>query len=123
MKRTSKNERKQNARQFNMVMGEQAIIIVNRQESKTNPNINRCQILANTSRFLQDLPKVIGESVEGRMIAFYEFLKVINENKSDNILSILYDREKLNDYLSENFGFYISFDEGFAMILTKATKA
>ena len=65
--RVSKKERKENARKFyNMFMNSncnKVAIVVQRTESKTNPNINRCQFWAvpSTLAFMEN-PVIIAES-------------------------------------------------------------
>ena len=65
--RISKKERKENARKFyNMFMNSNCnkeAIVVQRTESKTNPNINRCQFwtVPSTLAFMEN-PVIIAES-------------------------------------------------------------
>lgn len=123
MKRISNKERMHNARQLNATFDNHAVIVVVKQNSKSNPNICRCRLMSNISRCISDAPKIVAESIDGKMMAFYEFLKAINPEKAEKVLyngcEYLWERDKLNEYLSKNYHFYISYDDGFAMVLTR----
>ena len=82
--RVSKKERKENAKRFySMFMNSncnKVAIVVQRTESRTNPNINRCQFLVvpSTLAFMEK-PVIIVESnvlgIEGCFIELLDFIK------------------------------------------------
>lgn len=114
--RISKEERRKNASALYSRFNGRVVIVADREESKTNPNINRCKLLACCSE-LQSMPMVIAESTSGKMFAFYELLQFISKEKADGAIKLLYDKAELNKYLSKNYGFYISYDDGYAIII------
>ena len=83
MKRTSRAERKKMARQFYQLVCngdvQKAAIVIQRQDSKTNPNIHRCQfITAHVNGLASNV--VIAESVDGITGCFYELVQSIQGN-------------------------------------------
>ena len=118
--RISKKERKENARKFyNMFMNSncnKAAIVVQRTESKTNPNINRCQFLAvpSTLAFMEN-PVIIAESnvlgIEGCFIELLEFIKPCVQKT--------YYEDGFNEWLKETYGFEITYKDGLVFMLEK----
>lgn len=116
--RTSKKERRENAvRFYNMFMNSncnKAAIVAKRTESKTNPNINRCQFLAVPSAFMEK-PVIIAESsilgIEG---CFMELLKYIKPCRQKT-----YYEDGFNEWMMETYGFGITYKDGFVFMLEK----
>lgn len=118
--RISKKERKENAIKFyNMFMNSncnKAAIVVDRTESKTNPNINRFQFLAVPSTLgFMEKPVVIAESnvlgIEGCFMELLEFIKPCRQKT--------YYEEGFNKWLMETYGFEITYRDGFVFMLEK----
>lgn len=119
--RISKKERKENAKRFySMFINSncnKAAIVVKRTESKTNPNINRCQFLAvaSTLAFMEN-PVIIAESnvlgIEGCFIELLDFIKPCIQRKT-------YYEDGFNDWLMETYGFEITYKDGFVFMLEK----
>lgn len=118
--RISKKERKENAKRFyNMFMNSncnKVAIVVERTESKTNPNINRCQFLAvpSTLAFMEK-PVIIAESsifgIEGCFMELLEFIKPCKQKT--------YYEDGFNEWLMETYGFEITYKDGFVFMLEK----
>ena len=118
--RTSKKERKENAVKFyNMFMNSscnKAAIVVNRMESKTNSNINRCQFLAvpSTLAFMEK-PIIIAESstfgIEGCFMELLEFIKPCSQKT--------YYEDGFNEWLMKRYGFEITYIDGLVFMLEK----
>lgn len=118
--RISKKERKENALKFyNMFMNSncnKAAIVIKRTESKTNPNINKCQFLAATSTLaFMEKPIVIAESsingIEGCFMELLEFIKPYR-------LKTYYE-DGFNEWLMETYGFEITYKDGFVFMLER----
>lgn len=119
--RISKKERKENARRFyNIFMNSnctQAAIVVERTESKINPNISRCQFLAvpSTLAFMEK-PVIIAESnvlgIEGCFMELLDFIKPCKQRKT-------YYEDDFNEWLMETYGFEITYKDGFVFMLEK----
>lgn len=119
--RISKKERKENARRFyNMFMNsscKKAAIVVERTESKINPNINRCQFLAlpSTLAFMEK-PVIIAESnvlgIEGCFMELLDFIKLCKQRKT-------YYEDGFNKWLMEIYGFEITYKDGLVFMLEK----
>lgn len=119
--RISRKERKENAKRFyNMFMNSncnKAAIVVERTESKTNPNINRCQFLAVTSTLaFMEKPVIIAESnvlgIEGCFMELLDFIKPCKQRKT-------YYDDGFNNWLMETYGFEITYKDGFVFMLEK----
>ncbi len=83
MERTTRAKRKQYAREFYQLLCgggvQKAAIVIQRQDSKTNPNIHRCQfITAHVNGPSSNV--VIAESVDGITGCFYELVQSIQGN-------------------------------------------
>lgn len=118
--RISKKKRKENARRFyNMFMNSncmKAAIVVNRTESKTNPNINRCRFLAvpSTLAFMKE-PVIIAESIlgiEGCFMELLDFIKPCKQRKT-------YYEDGFNEWLMKTYGFEITYKDGLVFMLEK----
>ena len=119
--RISKKERKENAGRFyNIFMNSnctQAAIVVERTESKINPNISRCQFLAvpSTLAFMEN-PVIIAESnilgIEGCFMELLDFIKPCKQRKT-------YYEDGFNKWLMETCGFEITYKDGFVFMLEK----
>lgn len=119
--RISKKERKENAKNFyNMFMNSncnKAAIVVERTESKTNPNINRCQFLTVPSSLaFMEKPVIIAESnilgIEGCFMELLDFIKPCKQRKT-------YYEDGFNDWLMEIYGFNITYKDGLVFMLEK----
>lgn len=115
--RTTINERKENARQFynSFKNGScnKAAIVVKRLES-SNPHITRCQFWAVPSAFAFAAPVVIAESVLGIEGCFIELIGSFSKCPQKT-----YYETGFNDWLSENFGFRITYQDGLVFMLEK----
>ncbi len=119
--RVSKKERKENAKRFySMFMNSncnKVAIVVQRTESRTNPNINRCQFLVvpSTLAFMEK-PVIIAESnvlgIEGCFIELLDFIKPCRQRKT-------YYEDGFNDWLMETYGFEITYKDGLVFMLEK----
>lgn len=121
MKRTSKSEREHNALAFWNGSWDRAVVVAEMHESKTNPNINRCSLITTCSAFMSS-PVVIAESPFGKMMALHEMLSFISKEKAQNVLNLMYTRSLLNNYLEDAFGFRITYDDGFSMIIERGVE-
>ena len=118
--RVSKEERKNNARQFYQIFMNgycnKAAIVVQRNESITNPNVNRVQFLAVLSSLSYGKPVVIAESatcwIEG---CFMELLSSIK-----NVKQRMYFEDGFDNWLKDTYGFEIIYKDGFVFMLEKA---
>lgn len=117
--RISKKERKENAKRFyNMFMNSncnKAAIVVERTESKANPNISRCQFLAvpSTLAFMEK-PVIIAESILGIEGCFMELLGFIK-----NCPQKTYYEDDFNEWIMETYGFEITYKDGFVFMIEK----
>lgn len=115
--RISARERKENARQWyqRFINGydTKIAIVVKRNESTTNPNINRTQFFSCNN---YGTPIIIAESsTDGIVGCFYELLQ--NIKKTDNFRS--YHENDFNEWLEENYGMYITYRDGFVFMLER----
>ena len=119
--RTSKKERKENAVKFyNMFMNSncnKAAIVVERKESKTNPNVNRCQFLAVPSTLaFKEKPVIIAESnilgIGGCFMELLDFIKPCKQRKT-------YYEDGFNEWLKKTYGFEITYKDGLVFMLEK----
>lgn len=119
--RTSKKERKENARRFYSIFMNsncnKAAIVVERTESKTNPNINRCQFLTVPSTLgFMEKPIIIAESnvdgIEGCFMELLNFIKPCRQKK-------IYHEDGFNEWLLETYGFEITYKDGLVFMLEK----
>ena len=118
MERTTKSQRRLNAQHFFQNDWTRAVVVIERKESKTNPNINRCALLTNKAGY-NSAPVVIGEGIDGVYSAMHEFLKFVDTRYALDAVSLLYDRGKMNDELKKSYGFRITYDDGYAMIFER----
>lgn len=117
--RISKKEREQNAKQFYkelMNRGDgRAAIVVQRNGSTTNPNVNRVQFLAVVSSLSYGEPVVIAESathgVEGCFIELFGFLKGGRQKT--------YYEDGFEEWVKNTYGFKIVYKDGFVFLLEK----
>ncbi len=116
--RTTKKERKENAKKFyNMFMNSscnKAAIVVKRTES-SNPNICRCQfiVVPSTLAFME-APVVIAESIMGIEGCFMELLNNIKSG-----IQKTYYEDGFNEWLLETYGFEIIYKDGLVFMLEK----
>lgn len=118
--RISKKERKENAERFYKTFMNsncnKAAIVVQKTESKTNPNINRCQFWAVPSTLAyMEAPIIIAESnvlgVEGCFIEFLESIKPCIQKT--------YYEDGFNEWLKKTYGFEITYKDGLVFMLEK----
>lgn len=116
--RISKAEREQNARKFYNTFinssGKNAVVVVKRTESKTNPNIHRTQFLAVCSSFKGDLEVIAESTIDGVRGCFMELLKFINP-----IEQVTYYEEDFHRWLKSKYRFDFNYYDGSAYIFTK----
>lgn len=115
--RTSKEERQFNAKCFfqEFVSGcsNRTAIVVEREDSKTNPNIHRCRFLAKVSN---GLPVVISESVnQGISGCFEELIRSI----CGNVKQKKYCEEDFNSWLLLKLSCRMVYNDGFVIILER----
>ena len=113
--RVNAKERKSNARQWYSFLinsyDSKSAVVIQRHES-SNPNINRVQLLScNTI----GTPVVIAESVNGLTGCFYELFQ--NIKKLDTIRT--YHENDFNDWLSENYNMYLTYNDGMVLMFEK----
>ena len=118
--RISAKERKKNTRQWyqRFINGydTKIAIVVKRNESTTNPNINRTQFLSWSSYGTQ---VIIAESSTDRIVGcLYELLQ--NIKKTDNFRS--YYENDFNEWLEENYGMYMTYRDGFVLMLERESE-
>lgn len=114
MKRTTQAERKANAIKFydSLKSSGKAVVVVERTES-TNPNLVPCKFISAASSIFKDDPIVIAENKAlGREGCFYELF--------ENIKPIFPQKgcfeEGFTDWVYENYGIKITYDDGYSMI-------
>ncbi len=114
--RTTKKERKENARKFYQSFlngADRAVVVIEKSSSATNPYCNRVRFKAVCSLF-KDEPLVIAEDnylgIEG---CFYELL--------DNIKRVSvqcgYYENGFADFLKKEYGLSVTYNDGMAMII------
>lgn len=117
MKRIAKQERKENAVKFwNCFQNgaDQMAVIVKRNESTTNPYVNRTQFVAVCSLY-KDIPVVIAESVtHGIEGCFMELLQNIR-----NIPQTTYFEDGFKDFLKKEYGLIITYNDGLVIMLER----
>lgn len=94
-----------------------AAIVVERVESKTNPNINRHRFLTVPSTLdFMEKPIVIAESnvlgIEGCFMELLNFIKSCKDSKA-------YYEDGFNEWLMKKYGFEIAYNDGFVLMLEK----
>ena len=113
--RINAKERKSNARQWHSLLinsyNAKSAVVARRYES-SNPNINRIQLLACNT---MGTPVVIAESVDGLTGCFYELLQ--NIKKLDTIRT--YHENDFNDWLSENYNMYLTYNDGMVLMFER----
>lgn len=115
--RISKKERKENARQwyqrFLNGYDTKIAIVVKRNESTTNPYVNRTQFFSCNT---YGTPIIIAESsTDGITGCFYELLqniKKLNDYRT-------YHENDFNEWLKENYGMYITYRDGLVFMLER----
>lgn len=116
----SKSERKKNAQAFYDSTFcnrncKRAAIVVHRTQSKTNPNVFRCQFWAVPNKFAGVEPVIIAESInDGIQGCFNEFFKFIYSGTQTP-----YWNSDFNKWLKTTFGMVISYNDDFVIILEK----
>ena len=121
MKRTTKAERKKNAKQFYQLICnggvQKAAIVIHRQASKTNPNIHRCQfITAHVNGPASDV--VIAESVDGITGCFYELVQSIQ----GNIPQKGYFEDGFQDWFRRTMHMRITWNDGLVIMVEYARR-
>lgn len=118
--RVLKKEREQNAKRFYQVFMnsncDKAAIVVQRNQSTTNPNVNKVQFLAVPSSLaFMENPVVIAESsthgIEGCFMELLGFIKGGTQKT--------YYEDGFNDWLEENYRFRITYKDGLVFMLEK----
>lgn len=115
IQRTNAKERKNNAKQWYSLLinscNSKSAVVIQRYES-SNPNINRVQLLAcNTI----GTPVVIAETMDGLTGCFYELLK--NIKPLDVIRT--YHESNFNEWLSENYNLYLTYNDGMVLMFER----
>lgn len=118
--RTNKKERRQNARQFYSVFmngcSTKAAIVVKRNDSTSNPYVNRVQFLAVPSGLAYGNPVVIAESsvlgIEGCFIELIDFIK-------GGIRQTTYHEDGFNEWFEEVLGCRITYKDGLVFMLER----
>ena len=114
--KTNAKERRCNARQWysQLLAGcnAKSAVVVQRHES-SNPNIRRVRLL---SCIFLGTPVVIAESVDGLAGCIRELLQ--NINKTDKVKD--YCECDFKTWLEEQYGLYLSYDDGLVLIFEKA---
>ena len=111
--RTNKEERKQNAKCFyrSLQTSRRMAVVIDRHESTTNPYVNRTQLLAVTGT-MKGTPVVIAESASlGLEGCFIELLQSIKD-----IPQITLHEQGFATWLKKNYGFSVTYNDGFVMI-------
>ena len=115
--RTSKTERKENAKRFYInfrnSISDKITIVVNRKES-ANPNLSVCEFVAVPTQTSLGTPVVIARSNLGIEGCFIELLNNINPLRQKT-----YYEDGFNEWLLETFGFGITYFDGLVFILEK----
>ena len=117
MQRTTKQERKQNARLFwqyltNGYCKNRVAVVIESQDSKTNPNIHRVQF--KTSRVNGPAHNVIiAESIDGVTGCFYELI----QNIHGNIEQKNYFENDFNKWLRKTCHMEIVYNDGLVIML------
>ena len=120
MERTTKSQRRMNALNFWNTDWKRAVVIAERKDSKTNPNISRCSLVTNMAQY-NAAPIVIAESVLGKVGALTELLTTIDVVGAKEVMDFYYIKElsKFNDLLEKQYGIRITYDDGYAMIFER----
>ena len=121
MERTTKKERKANANSFYHLLSggysQKAAIIIQRQESKTNPCINRCQFI--TSHVNGPASEVvIAESLDGVAGCFRELIS----NIYGAIPQINYFEDGFKAWLRKTCHMDITWNDGLVIMLEYKTR-
>ncbi len=114
MERTTRKERKQNAKEFYQYLGytDKAAIVILKQESKSNPNVRRVQFV--TSKVNGPASQVvIAESVDGIAGCFYELV----ESLCGNIPQMGCFKDGFKDWLKETCRLNITFNDGLVILV------
>lgn len=118
--RTSKAARKENARRFYKTFMNsdcnKVAIVVQRNESTTNPNVNRVQFLAIVPVLaFMKRPVVIAESgtdgIKGCFMELFGFIKDVPQK--------LYYEDDFNEWMKDTYGFEITYKDGLVFMLEK----
>ena len=121
--RVPKSERQENAKLFyHSIMdgyNTKGAITIRRTESKTNPNVHRCQFLAATSQYKGGKLVVIAESVNYGIEGC--FSELINSIKG-GIVQTTYWEDNFNDWLEKTLGLWIAYDDGNVILLERDTE-
>ena len=114
----TKKERKENALRFYNSLrnssSKKVAIVIERKES-ANPNINRCRFYAvPPTTWLGNGPILIADSVLGIEGCFIELLGNIKSCPQKT-----YWEEGFSDWLNKEYGFRITYNDGFVIMLEK----
>lgn len=113
MRRTTRKEREENARQFYAMLQnhKRAAVVVERNDSTTNPYVNRVKFLTRLGSNSAE-PMVIAESsslgTDGCFIEFFESLGA-------HVQKTMYE-DGFDDWLRRTFHFRITYNDGLVMI-------
>lgn len=112
MRRTTKNERAENARLFNAMLRDwkSGAIVVERSDS-TNPNLVRTRFKVCV---VYGTPIVIAESTQGIAGCWIEYFKSIRYEGRQ----IDFWDDGFNDWINKEFGYKITYKDGMVFMLT-----
>ena len=115
MRRTTRSERKENAVRFYNGLKEfkKVSLIVERTESKANPNIQPCRFVSVCSDTGYGVPRVIAASnlgIQGCFVELFSSIGVAAERQT------AYQNAKFDEWVMTNFGFSITYNDGLVMI-------
>lgn len=115
MKRTTKNERQENARKVHNALLQsrcnKIAVIVNRTDS-SNSNVSKCQFLAVNPLSESDKPIVFAESNWGMIGCFNEFVSSFYDGEQKG-----YFEEGFREWLLKTLHLMITYDDGYVLML------
>ena len=116
--RVSKEDRKKNARTWYhgpFQNNPRAVLIVDRHDSTTNPNVNRVQLITAIS---QGTPSVIAESAtEGVYGAVLELFEFLGCDISRDFVGVSLLDANFNSRVKKKFGFRFTYYDGLTIIV------
>lgn len=120
--RTSKKERIENARKWYRTFMDgtstKSAIVIIRNDSTTNPYVNRTQFMAVPSQIgMMTTPVIIAESATGGIIGcFMDLWDSIGYKPKDYKA---YHENDFNEWCEDHFGFYITYKDGLVFMLER----
>ena len=120
MERTTKSQRRMNALNFWNTGWKRAVVIMEKKDSKTNPNIRRCTLVTNVAQHNAS-PIVIAESVLGKVGALTELLSTINALRAKEVMDCYHvtSYDKFERLLEKYYSIRITYDDDYAMIFER----